>query len=349
MRRIHDYLPDFFNNRPTENELEVSATAVGSLRTNQFFLGWAQSDLNELQNKFNDTDNLKVDFNGKDYLGTKDKNFFYKSPYSKYNYRLDGTYHVLDTIPVDWIVDTHKNKKVLYKYNSEWFRSDHFKKQHKGLHILFSGCSNTEGVGANIEDTWSYMLYKELSKTNKIDGYYNISKSGSGWHTIVQNFMVYVDKYGSPDYLFILHPNILRYFIWKEDGSGWEYYSKGPSEDELSKEHKKQFPAWVISFSLFLKYCESIGTKVLWSTWDTNETDNIERATVFNDTFFRINYLTNQTIKDNNYYDLMEREDAGNARDGTHDGYIQQYYWFEMFKEEIEKRKMIRTSGLDEI
>jgi hypothetical protein len=349
MKRIHHYLPDFFNDPPIENELEVSSTAVGSLRTNQFFLGWAQPDLKELQDKLIATDNLEVDLNKKDSLGVKDKDFFYKSPYSKYNYRTKDNYHILDTIPVDWIVDSYKNKKVLYRYNSEWFRSDHFKKDHDGLHVVFSGCSNTEGVGANIEDTWSYMLYKELSKTNSIDGYYNIAKSGSGWHTIVQNFMVYVDKYGAPDYLFMLHPNILRYFIWKEDGSGWQYSSEGPKEDELSMEYKKQFPTWVISFSVFLKYCESVGTKVLWSTWDKKETDNIERATVFDDTFFRIEHLTNETIRKNNYYELMEREDAANARDGNHDGYIQQYYWFEMFKEEIKKRKLMNDGDLIEV
>lgn len=349
MNRIHDYLPNFFNDTPIKNELEVSSIAVGSLKTNQFYLGWEQGNLNELRNKFTATDNLEIGFNEKKSCGVKNNKFFYKSPYYKYNYRFDATYHMLDTIPVDWIVDSYKNTKVLYKYNSEWFRSDHFKKEHKGLHILFSGCSNTEGVGANIEDTWSYMLYKELSKTNNIDGYYNIAKSGSGWHTIVQNFMVYANKYGAPDYFFILHPNILRYFVWKEDGSGWEYSSEGPKEDELSGEHKKQFPTWVISFNVFLKYCESVGTRVLWSTWDANETDNIERVSVFNDTFFRINSITNQTIKNNNYYDLMEREDAGNARDGSHDGYIQQYYWFQMFKEEIEKRKMIKMDLLDEV
>ena len=160
--------------------------------------------------------------------------------------------------------------------------------------------------------------------------------------------MVYVDKYSAPDYLFLLHPNILRYFVWKEDGSGWEYSSSGPAEEDLWQEHKKHFPTWVISFKLFLKYCESVGTKVLWSTWDVQENNNIERSLVFNNTFFRIEHLTNETIRNNNYYDLMQRDDAGNARDG-HDGYIQQYYWFEMFKQEIEKRKIIKKTDLNEV
>jgi len=344
VKRTDKHLSNFLNEVPSNEDLLIPAKVVGSLRLDKFHLGWANENLenpNELQDKFKNTDNLVIDSTNKDSLDTKHKDFFYKSPYAKYNYRLEDTYHLIDTIPVDWIVNSYKDKEVLYKYNSDWFRSDHFKKDHNGLHIVFSGCSNTEGVGANIEDTWSHMLYKEMSKTNSIDGYYNIAKSGSGWHTIVQNFMVYVDRYGAPDYLFILHPNILRYFIWKEDNSGWVYYSKGPNKDELFKEYKKHFPTWAMSFKIFLKYCKAIGTTVLWSTWDVKETDNIERALIFNDTFFRINNMTNQTIEKNNYYNLMERKDAINARDGSHPGYIQQYYWFEMFNEEIKKRSLI--------
>ena len=86
----------------------------------------------------------------------------------------------------------------------------------------------------------------------------------------------------------------------------------------------------------------------MWSTWDDHETDNIINIDIFNNTFFPISMLSNEIIKDYDYYPLMERDDAGNARDG-HDGYIQQYHWFNMFKEEIEKRKMIKMDLLNEI
>ena len=348
---MHDYLPNFFHEREIDEKSKIPSNAIASLGLNRFFVGWANTESNtskELEDKFNLTDSVEIDFKKQNSNSLLNKGLLYKSPYRKYNYRSIGGYHIVDTIPVDHIRESSKNKEVLYKYNSEWFRCDNFKKNHHGLHILFSGCSNTEGVGANIEDTWSHMLYTELSKKHKIDGYYNLAKSGSGWQIIAHNFMLYVDRFGAPDYLFILHPNLLRYFVWRDDNSGWDYSSRGPDSKQLWKEHKVQFTNWVIGFKIFLKYCESIGTKVLWSTWDSQETDNITRTSGFSDTFFPIDSVSNQSIKDHDYYSLMERDDAGNARDG-HDGYIQQYHWFNMFKREIEKRKMIRTSGLDEI
>jgi hypothetical protein len=347
MKKISDRIPNFFNERVIDDESSMSAISIGSLRPNKFYLGWSHCEAdnsNELQYKFNLADGIEVGEGQEEHTPTDDRPSFYKSPYSKYNYRFEDGYHLVDTIPVDHILESKKDKKVLYKFNSEWFRSDHFKKEHDGLHILFTGCSNTEGVGANIEDTWSHMLYTYLSKSNKVDGYYNLAKSGSGWHTTIQNFMVYVDRYGAPDYLFMLNPNILRYFVWNNNSKSWQYSSSGPDEDHLWDEHKKHFPTWVISFKLFLKYCDSIGTKVLWSTWDFQEINNIERTQVFDDTFFRINPITNQTIQRNDYYSLLDRDDAGNARDG-HDGYIQQYYWFDMFKEEIKKRKILKDVG----
>ena len=342
---------NFIKPRSIDQECLITFNALESLGLNNFFSGWVNHSITSgvsLENKFNYTDSLEINFQDQNERLNLNKEFFYKSPYCKYNYRIKNNYHLLDTIPVDKILESKKNKKVLYRYNSEWFRSDHFKKEHDGLHIVFTGCSNTEGVGANIEDTWSHMLYTELSKKYKIDGYYNLAKSGAGWHIIVQNFIIYVEKYGAPDYLFILHPNILRYFIWEKETKGWRYSSNGPETSIWWEEHKKHFPTWSISFKLFLKYCESIGTKVLWSTWDDHETDNIINIDIFNNTFFPISMLSNEIIKDYDYYPLMERDDAGNARDG-HDGYIQQYHWFNMFKEEIEKRKMIKVDLLNEV
>ena len=58
------------------------------------------------------------------------------------------------------------DKSVEYNLNEDYFRSDNFKKEHDGLHILFSGCSESEGVGANIEYAWTHILYKKISLIN---------------------------------------------------------------------------------------------------------------------------------------------------------------------------------------
>ena len=51
------------------------------------------------------------------------------------------------------------DKSVEYKYNDMFFRSDNFITSHDGLHILFSGCSESEGVGDNIENGRLFQVF----------------------------------------------------------------------------------------------------------------------------------------------------------------------------------------------
>lgn len=94
--------------------------------------------------------------------------------------------------------------------NSLGFRSDEFKKDHNGMHIVFTGCSTTYGTGLKLEDTWANKVYKELSKTKEVSGYYNLAVRGSGLFFIVSNLFKYFKKYGNPDLVFIGLPDMLR-------------------------------------------------------------------------------------------------------------------------------------------
>lgn len=318
--------------RGTEPLWNIDQQYMEMLRFDEFDLTWsyAPSDSPTMAQRFKDADaGLHVG------LGA----LLRKDPFIKYNYRNIDGYHVMDIIPNDMVKEENKDWKILYRYNQDWFRSDHFTKNHDGLHLLFGGCSNTEGVGANIEDTWSHMLYTEVSKNIKTSGYFNLAKSGSGWHRILQNFMVYTKRYGAPDYFFILMPNILRGFSWDGDkkperGGGWRYEQINPwGNQEMLKEnitkHRLEFPSWLISWYMFISYCESLGTKVIWSTWDDWEVENIKNTKMFEDTFFTIDRVTQEDLA-GKYYHLISRKDATEAREG-HDGYIQQTAWYEAF------------------
>ena len=48
------------------------------------------------------------------------------------------------------------------KKNLQGFRSDNFKNNNINLHILFNGCSNTEGYGLLLEETCSKKLYNKI-------------------------------------------------------------------------------------------------------------------------------------------------------------------------------------------
>jgi hypothetical protein len=268
-----------------------------------------------------------------------------KTDFIKYNYRLKDGYHVVDTMPADFTKPQYKDQKVEYRYNQDWFRSENFKNEHDGLHILFTGCSNTEGIGVNIENTWSYLLYKEIATQHQVDGYFNLSRSGSGVHITLHNLMVYVKKYGAPDYLFMLLPNILRSWKYDEDNQ-WRYYQHNVWQevdkiDENIKEHRKEFPVWASILSVLIEYCNTIGTKVVWSIWDTWETENIINSNYFNDTFIPIGLIDQEQIK-NDYSHILNHSNILEARDG-HDGYLKQYHWYTNFK-----NKLVREGLLNE-
>lgn len=103
---------------------------------------------------------------------------------------------------------------ITYILNNDGFRSDNFVNSHNGLHILFAGCSETFGVSSPIEETWSKILYNEISKNNNVSGYFNIGHPSAGITVITYQIFNYIKKYGSPDYLFVLFPNIDRRVSW---------------------------------------------------------------------------------------------------------------------------------------
>lgn len=260
----------------------------------------------------------------------------------KYTYKKVNGYHILNNIPPERIHSGREDWEVEYSYNNEFFRSDHFTSQHDGLHILFGGCSNTEGVGSNIQDNWSYRLYKDISKENKTSGFFNIAKGGYGWHQIFLNFKVYVEKYGAPDYYFVLHPNMVRNYIWEEKRSQWKYVQRNKgdaSEQELYLEYRNKFPDWVTAMSLFIAYCESVGTKFLWTTWADEQNENIIKSNFFKSTFFPTEKIDRSWIHKVRPDGKTEKDDI-NFRDG-HPGRIYHELWHKSFKNELTNRGLI--------
>lgn len=285
--------------------------------------------------------------------------------YKDFNYYTDGEYNYLDRLPVEVIDKNKEDCVVQYKYNKDWFRSDTFKKDHDGLHVLFAGCSNTEGVGLNIEDTWSNLVYQELSKDYKLSGYFNIGKGGYGWEKIMSAFSNYVEKFSAPDILIVNHPNLLRNYYWIPSIEKWVYVQKLPyhkdydinnspsnktEEDALYEEigfnriatiqqARDILPNWASAWNIFLKYCESIGTKVVWTCWDYQEIYNIESLGLFSDTFFALHPPHPKWIEEKRPNLSVGPFDM-NARDG-HPGYLIHLRWKEQFIEAINRRGII--------
>lgn len=259
---------------------------------------------------------------------------------------------VLTKLPIEVADD---DGTVVYNYNTDYFRCDDFSRQHPANgHILFAGCSQTEGVGAPLETVWSKVLLNKLSSDY---GFYSIAKSGFGWQKVITSFMTYTDKYGTPDYLFVLLPNLGRFFEWDDQSESFVYVQRYPNGGDVSteqedeskipsgvfiekpfskEEHKRSFVDFSISWKLFEKYCESVGTKLLWGSWDYNENDNYELAAISK------NYvkLSEDGLME---YIMKQRPDGKmqefdlSRRDG-HAGILVNEYWADSFNKEISSR-----------
>lgn len=203
----------------------------------------------------------------------------------------NGDYsRIISKLPVESAED---DGQVTYIYNKSGFRSDEFTSEHNGEpHVLFMGCSETEGYGANDGEFWSSIIHKRL--TRETSGFFNLARGGWGWEKIIANSTIYFEKYGVPEYMFILLPNISRYWQYFKTDGHWSYIQRyvndnGPRMSERKIEmieykekhpfdrsiYLSEFVRFIAGWKLYLRYCESLGIKVIWSTWLGSDAENI--------------------------------------------------------------------------
>lgn len=108
--------------------------------------------------------------------------------------------------------DVKINNDIDISLNSFMYRCDEFKKQHNGLHIIFSGCSVTYGAGLLLEETWSKILYNKINEITPCSGYFNLAVPGSSIPDQIINIFKYCKEYGNPNYIFLNMPDKFRFY-----------------------------------------------------------------------------------------------------------------------------------------
>ena len=187
------------------------------------------------------------------------------------------------------------DKTVLYKYNSNFFRSNEFTKNPLRPHVLFAGCSQTEGIGGNLDTVWPTIFLQNSNIEDKT--LYSLSKSGWGWQMIMDNIRIYIREYSKPDYVFILLPNISRRFEFNtmnaNDYCYMQRYPKlpgGPSQKEdanilSNSEYFESLMNFVIGWRFFIDYCNLNNIKILWSTWYYNDLENLKTLNMLDSSY----------------------------------------------------------------
>jgi hypothetical protein len=174
-----------------------------------------------------------------------------------------------------------------YRLNRDGFRSNHFDKLNpNNVHVLYGGCSWTFGEGLPEELTWTHLLTEKVKTLHegKTVEEHNTGYMGSSVYQIFRNIMTFIRTYGTPDYVFLLLPDMARAIRYSEEFERFQkvYVSKHHLEIRNNKAQMSYTKNYVHEDSILIAidlmkaledYCNAIGTKLLWSSWHYQELD----------------------------------------------------------------------------
>jgi hypothetical protein len=257
------------------------------------------------------------------------------------------------------------DKSITYKYNSDSFRSEEFKKEHDGTHILFAGCSSTFGTACKYEDVWAKLVYEEISLTKKLSGYFNLGLAGASVDAIYKDILIYISKYSKPDFIFMLLPDPYRYFKYLDEVEKWYLTgclenkdkviddawgrrfgkqtavsltqgteTKNIKEIEKSKSFLSKEKVRDLQFHYLYQIqniemvCRAFEIKLIWSTWHIDSAKSIKNSQIY-DNFISITEENEVLDYLNN---VIEKTDTSFIlRDGIHHGTEYHKYWSKKF------------------
>jgi hypothetical protein len=135
--------------------------------------------------------------------------------------------HNLKSKPNDWY---YRANPISYVRNMHGHRCNEIEDIDLDNYILFSGCSNAEGIGLELEKTYPYLVSKAL----KCD-YYNLGLGGTGIDVLAYNLITwFFTVKQKPKLVIIQWPNHVR-FVSKvpSDPEQHSYRPFGPWSKEV--------------------------------------------------------------------------------------------------------------------
>lgn len=234
-------------------------------------------------------------------------------------------------------LDMSDRVPIKYTYNNLGFRCDDFVKEKSGMHILFGGCSETEGAANHLKDVWAYVLFNKIKKDINVSGYYNVGKAGLTVSTVIMNIFQYIDDYGTPDYIFLQLPDQTRYIAWsEEEGFHPKYQVFGEKIDNLDLDtyFKNHASPEVININMMynnfllkslISFCKSSNVGLLWSSWDAASAKNLTNQ------FNSLDEYIDTSTLGKEYWDIKIKDLR--ATDGYHFGRGFHEIWANKFYE----------------
>lgn len=224
-----------------------------------------------------------------------------------------------------WTLEGRKNKIVnsngsdnsncVYTFNEIGFRGDSPKKT--GFKILSVGCSHTEGIGVNDNQTWSHILSRMI-----LDGVdINLGISGRSNDYITRSIITFVDNI-KPNVVLIMYTYThRREFYTDNDGvepfhpNPWGYFSEDPQGKkdyerliQIGNENEN-FINWYKNHLLISNFLKIRNIPYVWNGTFLNTTYNDESRfdggyPNFPDKHIHASFLDNKQYAENLYNHL---------------------------------------------
>jgi hypothetical protein len=229
--------------------------------------------------------------------------------------------------------------------NSNGYRSDEFITEHDGKHILFSGCSNTFGLGLTREEMWSSKLLSRLeSSGQEVSGNFNIAYPGSGVFEIVSNTIRYCNLYGMPDAIFVQILDMARFY---------DIDDRNPDQVKnvtLTRSHKNAFMGKLLKqleihnyqYLMMLEaFCKAKNIDLFILSWKPGK---YFEESVDLENFYEGD-VEDMAKSISSYIDRNPKDEfALTARDRIHPGNGQQEYWadfgFNLYNKSVKEKNV---------
>lgn len=127
--------------------------------------------------------------------------------------------------------DIDNSNSIIYRFNDFGYRANHdyapLLNQDK---IVCIGCSFTEGTGLHVEETWPFILSKQLNKP-----YIQLAIAGASHGYVVWQIKNIIENIQNKD-IYVFNPPFGRVFQltdnWFSNKNSWEYESENNLENK---------------------------------------------------------------------------------------------------------------------
>jgi lysophospholipase L1-like esterase len=229
-----------------------------------------------------------------------------------------------------------------YTLNSDLFRGKHFSTlSNENYNVVALGCSYTFGFGIPEQYTWPKILEDSIKKNKPNVKMHNLGSPGLGVDSIINNFLTFVSKYGTPNAIFALLPDINRHILYHPDEEKYITYTPSLISVENKKRDRHLFNVIqayrfedrayqaINQIKMLELLCKGFGIKLFWHAWKPDDIDLYEKLK-FNNYINVSNFsgeLGNGFVKINEKY----KKYSHYARDGIHPGIDYSAFTAEMF------------------